>query len=66
MVGIFLLHPLTSPHKAGVQRAVALCQGFGGVYTGRLFESGVQGCSPWWGFGGIPQASLSFAAGGEL
>ena len=33
-----------------------------GVYTGGFFGSGVQGRSPWRGFGGIPQASLPFVA----
>jgi hypothetical protein len=33
---------------------------------GRFCESKVQGCSPWRGFGGVPQASLSFAAAGGV
>jgi hypothetical protein len=38
----------------------------GSVYTGRFCGIGVQGRSPWWGFGGRPQTSHSFAAvGGE-
>jgi mycofactocin system glycosyltransferase len=38
--------------------------GVWGTYTGRFLGSGVQGRGPWRGFGGVPQASLSSAAGG--
>jgi hypothetical protein len=34
------------------------------AYTGRFLGSGVQGRGPWREFGGVPQASLSAAAGG--